>query len=377
MNMVKKLLNFIAFIMLTFASAVWGFSSTDQINNNPSTNTSSTTKTTTEKSLISPMLNDLPADYSDVNGIKKYSTEQPVNNEAALMQQQLDDLKNAYLRLKLDMSQRGPEKPAEDPRDQQAKSSGFSFAGLESGVDKLVGPGAGDKLQRPELPSDDKMKIKNTDKATEVYDSHAMLKPASPYQLIAGTIIPASLVTAINSTVPGTVVAHITRNIYDTVTGKYLLVPRGSKAIGEYTSRGIAPGQSRVALEFNRIVRPDGSSIQLGRFAATDVQGSAGLEGDVDNHWGQVIGASVLGALISYGAGSMSDRIGNNKNNKNKEYSGAQQNSINNAGNSINNVAANITNRALNMPPTIKLPAGYQFNITVKKDMILTPYSDY
>ncbi|EKD46002.1 MAG: hypothetical protein ACD_69C00051G0003, partial [uncultured bacterium] len=186
--------------------------------------------------------------------------------------------------------------------------------------------------------------------------------------------IPASLVTGINSTISGTVVAHIRQNIYDTATGKYLLIPRGSKAIGEYSLR-VNPGQNRVSLEFTRIIRPDNSSIQLERFAAADLQGHAGLEGDVNNHWGTIIGSAMLGALINYGAGAISDNIGSDSKNINKQYPSAQQSSIINASSGFSNITQNLANRALGMPPTITLPAGYLFNITVNRDLLLTEYN--
>ncbi|MEJ1968433.1 MAG: TrbI/VirB10 family protein [Rhizomicrobium sp.] len=110
--------------------------------------------------------------------------------------------------------------------------------------------------------------------------------PVSPYQVMAGTLISASLITGLDSDLPGLVVAQVTQNIYDTVTGQTLLIPQGSRLIGTYDSV-VAFGQSRALVVWQRIIMPDGSSIQIDNLPATDAQGYSGLSDDVDYHtWG-------------------------------------------------------------------------------------------
>ena len=106
----------------------------------------------------------------------------------------------------------------------------------------------------------------------EIYNPHAEQKPASPYQLMAGTIIPASLVTGLNSDLPGTVIAQVTENVFDTVTGQHLLIPQGTRLIGKYDSV-IAFGQERALVVWQRLIRPDGSSIVIDNLPATDTSG--------------------------------------------------------------------------------------------------------
>src|SRR3546814_1209450 len=117
----------------------------------------------------------------------------------------------------------------------------------------------------------------------DVYNPHPLQDPVSPFQVMACTVIPASLVTGINSDLPGLVIAQVTENVYDTPTGRYLLIPQGARLIGKYDSV-VAFGQSRALVVWNRIVMPDGSSIVIENLPATDTAGYAGLEDEVDYH---------------------------------------------------------------------------------------------
>lgn len=353
------------------------------------------TKIITDKSLaMSPELKGLPENYSDIEAIKKYS--QPTQSEELeKLLKQFAELKNAYTLLKEELLAKNttaPEKPPFDPRSQQAKSSSLVFSGLGSGLDPLMGPQTDKELlaktsgtQPTDLVATDKQAdffkkqaensqkvaiMKAQDKPEEIYDLHNVVTPASPYQVQAGTIIQATLITGINTTLSGSVIAQVRQNIYDTVTGKYLLIPKGSKLLGEYDYR-VFPGQTRVSMAFTRLIRPDGSSILLGRPNSADLAGHSGLEGDVNNHWGQILGASTISTILSFGAGMASDRASVSGQN----YQNARQSAFSSAGQGIARVGENITNRAIGIPPTITLPAGYQFTVIVKKDMILTPFN--
>ena len=116
---------------------------------------------------------------------------------------------------------------------------------------------------------------------------------ASPYVVQAGTVIPAALITGIRSDLPGQITAQVTEAVYDSPTGKYLLIPQGAKLIGQYDS-SVAFGQSRVLLVWTRLIMPNGNSIVLERQPGADTQGYAGLEDEVDNHWGKLFQAAVL-----------------------------------------------------------------------------------
>jgi type IV secretion system protein TrbI len=125
--------------------------------------------------------------------------------------------------------------------------------------------------------------------------------PASPYQVMAGTVIPAALVTGINSDLPGQVIASVTESVYDTATGRYLLIPQGSKLIGRYDSQ-VAFGQRRVLLVWTRLILPDTSSIALGKLPGIDPAGYAGLEDGVDWHWDRILAGAALSTLLGVGA---------------------------------------------------------------------------
>jgi type IV secretion system protein TrbI len=124
-----------------------------------------------------------------------------------------------------------------------------------------------------------------------------MQAPVSPYTVMAGTVIPAALVTGINSDLPGQVIATVTQSVYDTATGQYLLIPQGSRLIGRYDSQ-VAFGQKRVLLVWTRLILPDTSSIALDKLPGLDLAGYTGLEGGVDQHWGRLLSGAALSTLL-------------------------------------------------------------------------------
>ena len=133
---------------------------------------------------------------------------------------------------------------------------------------------------------------------TETRNSGNLQMPASPYQVMAGTVISAALVTGIKSDLPGDVIATVTEPVYDTATGKFLLIPQGSRILGKYNSQ-VSYGQSRVQMVWNRVILPDTSSLTLDNLVGSDPPGYAGLEDDVDRHWGRILGR--YNSQVSYG----------------------------------------------------------------------------
>ena len=133
--------------------------------------------------------------------------------------------------------------------------------------------------------------------------------PASPYVVQAGTVIPAALITGIHSDLPGQVTAQVTEHVYDTPTGKFLLIPQGARLIGQYDSQ-VAFGQKRVLLVWNRIMLPNGKSIVLERQQGADAQGFSGLEDEVDYHWWDLAKAAALSTLLGIGTELGSSRRG-------------------------------------------------------------------
>jgi len=200
--------------------------------------------------------------------------------------------------------------------------------------------------------------------ADDIYNSHGLVSPRSPYQVMAGNIIPASLVTGLNSDLPGQVIGQVTENVYDTVTGQYLLIPQGSRLMGRYDSV-IAFGQSRALVVWTRLILPNGDSIQLDNLSGSDSQGFAGLKDKVDRHTWQFIKGAALSSLLSIGselASDDTDRL---------------TRALQNAGQDTANIAGQrIIDRNLNVQPTLRVRQGWRFNVIVSRDLILKPYGD-
>lgn len=196
----------------------------------------------------------------------------------------------------------------------------------------------------------------------KIYNEHAMQVPASPYQLMAGTIISASLLTGLNSDLPGTVIAQVTEHTYDSVTGQHLLIPQGSRLIGKYDSN-IAVGQNRALVIWQRIIRPDGSSIVIDNLPGTDAAGYAGIADAVDYHTWELIKGIGLATLLGVGT-ELS--LGSNENELIQAIRESTQENINRAG-------QRIVERTLDIQPTITVRPGWPIRVIVNKDIILPP----
>ena len=185
----------------------------------------------------------------------------------------------------------------------------------------------------------------------------------SPNVLQAGAVIPAALITGLRSDLPGEITAQVTQNIFDSPTGRILLIPQGARLIGKYDAQ-IAFGQSRALLVWNRLIMPNGRSIVLERQPGTDTQGYAGLEDEVDNHWGMLFKAAILSTLLSVGSEA---GISNSESNLAQAIrQGASQ--------SFGQVGQQVVGRSLNVQPTITIRPGFPVNVLVTHDLILEPY---
>lgn len=199
------------------------------------------------------------------------------------------------------------------------------------------------------------------------YLANPLRAPESPWEVKAGTVIPAALITALNSDLPGEVIAQVTEPVYDHVTGRTVLIPQGSRLIGQYDSQ-IAYGQQRALIAWTRIIMPDGRSINIGSMSGADLSGAAGLQDRVDDHWGQLARGVLLSTVFSVGAASAQDASARS--------SGSLV--LNSAGSGVSTeaqeVGQQVTARDLNRQPTIKVRAGWPVMVLVNKDMILAPY---
>lgn len=182
---------------------------------------------------------------------------------------------------------------------------------------------------------------------------------ASPSILQAGSVIPAALITGIRSDLPGLVTAQVTQNVYDSPTGRILLIPQGSRLIGDYDA-DVAFGQSRILLAWNRLILPDGRSIVLERQPASDPRGFAGLQDGTDYHWGGVLKAALVSTLLGVGSELGSGNDGDLA----RAVRRGTQDSINRAGEQI-------VSRELNVRPTLTIRPGFPVRVLVTRDLIL------
>ena len=206
----------------------------------------------------------------------------------------------------------------------------------------------------------------------ETYLNRTRVRALGPYEIKAGWDIPAVLEQALNSDLPGEVKALVRENVYDTATGKYLLIPQGSRLVGNYSSR-VSYGQSGIQVAWDRIIFPDGSSLVLDGMPGQDARGMTGLRDKVDNHYGRLFG---MGALTSLFAAV--GQLAVNRRSSVLSYPSPQELAGQSAAQNMAQIGAEATRRNLYVQPTIKVAIGYRFNVRVNRDMPFEePYRPY
>jgi len=252
-----------------------------------------------------------------------------------------------------------------------APVSGFDqspFSALTSqrqGQDPSGVQGAFGSQNRDPNFQDSKTGFANNPGSDEVYNRYGLEEPRSPYQVMTGTIIPAALISGLNSDLPGTIIAQITEPVYDTATGEHILIPQGSRLIGRYDSR-VSFGQSRALVVWDRIIMPDSSSILVDSLPGTDQSGFAGLRDRVDNHFGRLILGVGLATLLGVGTELT---FGDDESDVVQAIRDSVQDSTNRAG-------QRIVDRNLNIQPTLKVRPGWSLRVIVTRDLILRPYQE-
>jgi type IV secretion system protein TrbI len=205
--------------------------------------------------------------------------------------------------------------------------------------------------------------------ATEDYLRYTREAPLSRFEIKAGWEIPAVMEQSLNSDLPGELKALVTANVYDTATGQYLLIPQGARLIGNYDSR-VSYGQDGVQVVWNRIIFPDASSIDLGGMMGLDSHGNAGLRDKVDHHYKRLIGSVVLSSMFM-----SAFAVSQNGNQSVLAYPTPTQAAESSVGQELSQTGAQLTRRNINVQPTIKVPAGYRFNVRVSRDILFeAPY---
>lgn len=188
--------------------------------------------------------------------------------------------------------------------------------------------------------------------------------PRTPYELRAGFVIPALMVSGINSDLPGQVIAQVSQDVFDTPTGRYKLIPQGSRLIGNYTSE-VAFGQSRLFVSWQRIIFPDGKALDIGAMQGADSAGYAGFSDQVNNHYLRLFGSAFLLSGVTAGV-SLSQPKSNSSSDSQQTVSGAMSEAL---GQQLGQVTAQLISKNMTIAPTLEIRPGYRFNVMVTKDL--------
>ncbi len=232
--------------------------------------------------------------------------------------------------------------------------------GLDSNA---LGPSAGGTQQPSE--ADRKLAFLTAPVDRRTTSSDRVQPPASRNVVQAGSVIPAAMITGLRSDLPGQITAQVTEAVYDSPTGKILLIPQGARLIGQYDAQ-VAFGQSRALLVWNRIVMPNGRSIVLERQPGTDPEGYAGLEDQVDNHWGSLFKAALLSTILSVGS-----EAGTSSNSENSLVDAIRRGSSD----SFSQTGRQVVGRSLQVQPTITIRPGFAVRVIVTRDLLMEPYA--
>jgi type IV secretion system protein VirB10 len=194
--------------------------------------------------------------------------------------------------------------------------------------------------------------------------------PVSPYEIKTGTVIPGVMIGGVNSDLPGQIIAQVRENVWDTATGRHLLIPQGARLVGTYDN-AITRGQTRVLVAWTRIIYPDGSSVDLGSMPGADQAGYAGFKDKVNNHYVRVFGDAMLLSLFSAGI-----QLSQPRSNNNQGGYDSQQIIAGALGQQLGQAGMQMVQQNLAIQPTLEIRPGYRFNIMVTKDMILSPWRE-
>ncbi|SFW69672.1 MULTISPECIES: TrbI/VirB10 family protein [Desulfovibrio] len=194
-----------------------------------------------------------------------------------------------------------------------------------------------------------------------------------PLELKTGAVIPGVMLTGVNSDLPGNMIAQVSQHVFDSATGRNLLIPQGTRIYGVYDSR-IVYGQERVLIAWNRLIFPDGSSISLGAMPGADMGGMAGLNDDVNNHYMRIFGSALMMSLVSGGMAYAMDGMNDSTESRNGTRMTDEMTAA--LAQQLGQTTTTLLQRNLSIKPTLEIRPGYQFNIVVTKDVIFKePYT--
>ncbi|NDW07641.1 IncP-type conjugal transfer protein TrbI [Jiella pacifica] len=205
----------------------------------------------------------------------------------------------------------------------------------------------------------------NQDIADLGYLPNSVVAQMSPFELKRGSVIPATLVTGINSDLPGRITAQVSQNVYDSATGRRLLIPQGSKLFGRYDSK-VTFGQDRVLVVWTDIIFPNGSTLQIGGMAGTDAAGYGGFHDQVDNHYLKTFGSAILVALIGAGTDMLLPQDSSSFGATDSAADAARRSFAETFG----EISQQTVSKNLEIQPTLEIRPGYRFNVLVDQDII-------
>jgi type IV secretion system protein VirB10 len=260
----------------------------------------------------------------------------------------------------------GGARPAHD-------DSGSSSSDLDAISARLNAPGRGkDGAQSSSNSPSPYAKFDRKDEKDRWQLDSSVEAPRTPYELRAGFVVPATLISGISSDLPGQIIAQVSQDVYDTATGKYKLIPQGTRLVGSYDSQ-VAYGQSRVLVAWQRLVFPDGKTMDIGSMPGADGSGYAGFNDKVNNHYLRLFGSALLMSGIVAG-------INSSQTNPNNDPFGASTNTLLSQAiaQQMGQVAVELFKKNLNIAPTLEIRPGYRFNVTVVKDLTFSkPYQAF
>ena len=321
-------------------------------------------KETTKQVPILATKDDFQADKNSTN--IEVKSDNPLGKPVNLMEEtnQLSEFELRELELKNEMRLKALTSISKlDVRNEETnnKNTADNYPNLDA-VTNLQNQSFG---EISEQDRDKKAEIFLSKKKDSGYLAQIKQKPFSEFELKAGWIIPAVLITGINSDLPGEILAQISQNIYDTASGKHLLIPQGSKVVGSYSSN-IVYGQKRILVAWNKVIFPSGDALNLSNMQGTSTDGYSGFKDKVNNHYFRIFGSALLLSSITAGI-SLADKSDGH------QTETASDKAMSAAINQIGQVASEMIRKNMNIAPTLEIRPGYKFNIFVTKDIILEP----
>lgn len=256
-------------------------------------------------------------------------------------------------------------------------SAGAPSGGGSGSIGRSVSQTSNTEYQASNMQSEKEQFLNTAGKnSDDIYLAETTTQQRYKYEVKAGTIIPAVLQTGINSDLPGQIIAKVERNIFDSTTGKDVMIPQGATLIGVYSSQ-ISYGQSRVLMVWNRIIYPDGQNLSLEGMPGADLEGYAGIEDEVNNHYFRVFSNAILMSVFAAAAQVATTGFQNNSNNNSDSNANqAGQIMAGALGMQMGQAGMAMIQKNMNIQPTLEIRPGNEFNVLVTRDVAFKkPYT--